>query len=239
MGLFDKKYCDICSEKIGLLGNRKLADGNMCSQCLKLASPYLTGRKQFAVSDMKDHVAYREQNKQVLAAFNATSSYGPTTKVYIDETQGLWLVTASRNYKNENPDVIATSQVTGCRLDIRETRTEMKQKMQDGGEKSYTPPRYDIDYDFFITIDVNSPWFSEIEFKVNGSRIETRGSAEYRSAEAQANAIEQALTRVHGQIRSQATKAAKPKTSVVCPNCRAATIPDANGTCEYCGGVIG
>ena len=24
MGLFEKKYCDICGEKIGLLGNRKL-----------------------------------------------------------------------------------------------------------------------------------------------------------------------------------------------------------------------
>lgn len=23
MGLFDKKYCDICGEKIGLLGNRQ------------------------------------------------------------------------------------------------------------------------------------------------------------------------------------------------------------------------
>ena len=29
MGLFDKKYCDICGEKIGLLGNRKLDDGNL------------------------------------------------------------------------------------------------------------------------------------------------------------------------------------------------------------------
>ena len=28
MGLFDKKVCDICGEKIGLLGNRKLDDGN-------------------------------------------------------------------------------------------------------------------------------------------------------------------------------------------------------------------
>ena len=27
MGLFDKKYCDICGEKIGLLGNRKLENG--------------------------------------------------------------------------------------------------------------------------------------------------------------------------------------------------------------------
>ena len=29
MGLFDKKICDICGEKIGLLGNRKLDDGNL------------------------------------------------------------------------------------------------------------------------------------------------------------------------------------------------------------------
>ena len=33
MGLFEKKYCDICGEKIGLLGNRKLEDGNICSKC--------------------------------------------------------------------------------------------------------------------------------------------------------------------------------------------------------------
>ena len=35
MGLFDKKYCDICGEKIGLLGNRKLEDGNLCKDCAK------------------------------------------------------------------------------------------------------------------------------------------------------------------------------------------------------------
>ena len=33
MGLFDKKYCDICGEKIGLLGNRKLENGNLCKNC--------------------------------------------------------------------------------------------------------------------------------------------------------------------------------------------------------------
>ena len=29
MGLFDAKYCSICGEKISLMGNRKLEDGNM------------------------------------------------------------------------------------------------------------------------------------------------------------------------------------------------------------------
>ena len=33
MGLFDKKYCDVCGAKIGFLGNRKLEDGNLCKDC--------------------------------------------------------------------------------------------------------------------------------------------------------------------------------------------------------------
>ena len=33
MGLFDKKFCDVCGEKIGMLGNRKLEDGNICKDC--------------------------------------------------------------------------------------------------------------------------------------------------------------------------------------------------------------
>ena len=40
MGLFDKKVCDICGEKIGLLGNRKLDDGNLCKDCAKKLSPW-------------------------------------------------------------------------------------------------------------------------------------------------------------------------------------------------------
>ena len=36
MGLFDKKYCDICGEKIGLLGNRKLENGNLCKNTLTI-----------------------------------------------------------------------------------------------------------------------------------------------------------------------------------------------------------
>ncbi len=38
MGLFDKKICDICGEKIGLLGNRKLDDGNLWGLCKKIVT---------------------------------------------------------------------------------------------------------------------------------------------------------------------------------------------------------
>ena len=44
MGLFDKKYCDICGEKIGLLGNRKLEDGNLCKNCAAKLSPFFSER---------------------------------------------------------------------------------------------------------------------------------------------------------------------------------------------------
>lgn len=40
MGFFDKKYCDVCGEKIGLLGNRKLEDGNLCKDCAAKLSPF-------------------------------------------------------------------------------------------------------------------------------------------------------------------------------------------------------
>ena len=49
MGLFDKKYCDICGDKIGLLGNRKLEDGNLCKNCSKKLSPWFSDRKNSTV----------------------------------------------------------------------------------------------------------------------------------------------------------------------------------------------
>ena len=45
MGLFDKKNCDICGEKIGLLGNRKLDDGNLCKNCASKLSPWFEERR--------------------------------------------------------------------------------------------------------------------------------------------------------------------------------------------------
>ena len=58
MGLFDKKYCDICGEKIGLLGNRKLEDGNLCKDCAKQLSPWFSDRRRSTVEDIKRQLAY-------------------------------------------------------------------------------------------------------------------------------------------------------------------------------------
>ena len=63
MGLFDKKYCDICGEKIGLLGNRKLENGNLCKNCAKKLSPWFSDRRNSTVDEIKAQLAYREENQ--------------------------------------------------------------------------------------------------------------------------------------------------------------------------------
>ena len=76
MGLFDKifvkKECDICGGEIGLLGNRKLEDGNMCKECAAKLSPFFSERRESTVAEIKEQLAYREANKEVVAAFNPT-----------------------------------------------------------------------------------------------------------------------------------------------------------------------
>lgn len=238
MGFFSKKYCDICEEKIGLLGNRKLSDGNMCKACASLLSPFATGRRKTSLSEIKEHLAYRDENVDQVKAFNATRTLGGNTKVLLDEDAGKFIVTSSARWQNENPDVINFSQVTGCQTEIRESRTELKGRDKDGQEISFSPRRYDIDYDFYITIHVNSPWFDEIGFKINDRRVDMRGSVEYREMERQANEIKMALTQVRQEVRENVAAASAPKIAQVCPMCGATTMPDASGCCEFCGGAM-
>ena len=116
MGLFDKKYCDICGEKIGLLGNRKLEDGNLCKSCAAKLSPWFSDRRQSTVSEIREQLEYREANQEKVAAFHTTRTLGERTKVLLDEDAGLFMVTAARNLEEANPDVLSFSDVTGCKL---------------------------------------------------------------------------------------------------------------------------
>lgn len=238
MGLFDKKYCDICGGKIGLLGNRKLEDGNMCKNCAGLLSPFTTDRRKTTLSEIKEHLAYRKENENQVAGFNATRSLGGKTKVLLDEDAGKFIVSSSSRWQSENPDVIKFSQVTGCQTEIRESKTELKWKDNEGKQVSFSPPRYDIDYDFYITINVNSPWFNSINFKINDNRVEQYGSVEYREMDRQSGEIKEALTKVRQEVRENVAAANAPKIAQLCPLCGATTTPNANGCCEFCGGAM-
>ena len=70
--LFDKKECSICGGEIGLLGNRKLEDGNMCKSCAAKLSPWFSDRRQSTVAEINDQLAYRENNQGKVAVFRIT-----------------------------------------------------------------------------------------------------------------------------------------------------------------------
>ena len=171
MGLFDKKYCDICGEKIGLLGNRKLEDGNLCKDCAKKLSPWFSDRRRSTVEDIKEQLAYREENRGRAAQFRITRTYGESWKVLIDEEHRWFTVTRARDLAEANPDILDFDAITGCRVDIDEYRREQMREDSDGKEVSYVPPRYEYSYDFDVIISVRHPYFDEMRFRLNDSSV--------------------------------------------------------------------
>lgn len=268
MGLFGKKkICSICGGEIKLLGNRKLEDGNMCKDCAKKLSPFFSDRRRSTVDSIKEQLEYREANKDKVAEFNATSVYGDRYKVMIDEDAGRFMVAQTRNYREENPDVIDFKDVTGVDIDIDEDRDEEMREDSEGNEVSYNPPRYNYSYDFNIVIRVRNPYFDEIRIQLNNSSVyinysdyssggdfnisiggvslgtnnsgkpDPHRSVDYCEYEKMCKDIKAALTSGRKQAREQAAAANAPRIPVVCKCCGATTMPDMNGCCEFCGGA--
>ena len=258
MGLFDKKYCDFCGKKIGLLGNKKLEDGNMCRECAKKLSPWFSDRRHTSRDEIAAQLAYREDNRAEAAAFHTTRSIGRYMKLLLDEDHRKFTVTSERELAQANPDILDFSQVTGCDLDVSETRTELKQTDKDGNRVSYRPPRYEYSYNFHVTIHVNHPYFDEMRYSLSKGEVhtqETRMTAvpfgwrvnTFRSGSSQGERqyyeymdmgqeIREAVETMRAQAREEAS--VEPARAVECPHCGATTIPDENGRCEYCGSAL-
>ena len=175
MGLFNKKTCDICGEKIGLFGNRKLEDGNMCKHCAELLSPWFDERRHSTLEEIKAQLAYREENKKAVAAFRRTLELGENYHVIFDEDAGNFVVvteTGSRMLETVNPDVFSLSQVTGAHVDIDESRSEIYRQDSEGNRQSYNPRRYRYRYNFYVNIHLSHPYVDEIRIKINEYTLE-------------------------------------------------------------------
>lgn len=170
--LFDKKECSVCGGEIGLFGNRKLEDGNLCKECAAKLSPWFSDRRQSTVAEIQEQLDYREANREKVAVFCTTRTLGERTKLLLDEDAGLFMVTSARDLQKANPDVLAFCDVTGCKLDIDEHKTEIEYEDKDGARQSFNPKRYAYSYDFYIVINVNNPYFSEIRFQLNSESVD-------------------------------------------------------------------
>lgn len=190
MGLFDKKFCDVCGDKIGLLGNRKLEDGNLCKNCAKKLSPFFNERRHSTVEDIKKQLAYREENAVKLNDFHPDRTYGRSKKIFVDTAAKQFIVTYYDDWKDENPDLISFDQVKNVQSDVQERKNEIFMKDDEGKNKSYSPPRYEYEYSFIVKIFVDSPWFDEIKVELNGNPgPDSPYSPEYRDCEFQVKEI--------------------------------------------------
>lgn len=202
MGLFDKKYCDICGEKIGLLGNRKLEDGNLCKDCARKLSPFFSERRHSTVQDIKNQLAYRAENEKELASFSPTLTFEGSKRVYIDPIGERFIVTGLSNWRSGNPDLIRLSQVRAVDTDIRENKEELFYKDANGNRKSYEPRRYSCEYEFNMTIHIESPWFDEVELELSsGNRPESRYTELYREYERKMHELADILLRRDNRYR--------------------------------------
>lgn len=260
MGLFDKKYCSVCAEKIGLLGNRKLEDGNLCKNCAKKLSPWFEDRRHSTVEDIKAQLQYREENRGRAAQFCVTRSIGEFTKVLLDEQHHWMTVTSAHDLEEANPDILDFDAVTGCRMDIKEDRSEVMREGPDGKEVSYNPPRYTYSYNFRIIISVRNPYFDEMRLRLNssdvemtpmpgsslGGRFKRTGSSfmrggfdpmdypEYRKYYNMADEICQAVDAMREQ--SSACTAPAPAAPASGPwSCSACGAQNSGKFCEFCG----
>ena len=171
MGLFDKKNCDICGEKIGLLGNRKLDDGNLCKNCARKLSPWFEERRHSTVEDIKRQLAYREQNKQLVQSFVVTRQFATNTyNVFIDDTKGNFTVAHNLD-TTENPDIVPLSSIVMCKMEVE----------QDRREETYTK-------------DGKTEWFDDMDFRLCNSRLDEKDRMEIMEIEQVANQIVAALT---------------------------------------------
>lgn len=174
--LFEKKMCDLCGGEIGLLGNRKLEDGNCCKDCAKKLSPWFDERRHSTVQQIRDQLAAREANRMQLQDFQHTKVLGEYQKMYIVMKYNIptrFVVSSADDYREANADILMFQQISSCTPDIRESRTELKYSNSQGEKVSYDPPRYEYHYDFYIKLEIQDcAYIDDMRFRLNRSSVD-------------------------------------------------------------------
>ena len=111
MALFEKKFCDLCGEKVNLLTRQKLEDGFLCSDCKHKLSSLSRNWDDRTISDVKAHLAAREANKAKYAQFSSSSCAGKENELMVDATHRQFCFAIGRDYSDGNPEVFDFSQL--------------------------------------------------------------------------------------------------------------------------------
>ena len=235
MGLFDKKYCSVCGKEIGLLGNRKVEDGNLCKDCASKLSPWFTGRRKTTVEDIKAQLAYREENKKKLENFHPTLTLGNgSTKIYVDEPSQTFVVSRIADWKKNNSDLLSLSDVRDCVINVEEDAEEIYQEVDDK-EVSYDPKRYKYEYTFKTEIKLDHPFISEIEFDLIDKPVESKESEEYQVEEYNGKVVQHVLMPNRYPSPGELVLHSPANTSGETWTCECGTVNNGGKFCSECG----
>ncbi len=194
MGLFDKKDCSICGAKIGLLGNKKLKDGNMCKDCAGKLSVWFQDRSDSTVAEINNQLSIRKAYEDMLAKnFIVSRAYGEFGCILIDETDGIFValpdtsdsffgdakvITSIDQIRDKKPDVIMFKEVEGVDVNVTVTSREEKQTV-DGNQVSYNPKHMVYMAQFSVTIRLKGhPFIRTMKIPLNNGAIQIRNMGE-------------------------------------------------------------
>lgn len=175
MGLFDifkKKDCEICGKEVGMLGYKKLQDGEICNACAKQLSPWFEDRKGSTVAQIQAQLDYRRRNAEELKNFQPTRVYGDYEYMFVEERDGVpfrFCVSRSKDYLKENADLVLFENVQEVIIDIDDNANEQQNENSD-------EVTYDLSYKFRVSLMIRDvPWFDNINFELNSADVEVFG----------------------------------------------------------------
>ena len=94
---------------------------------------------------------------------------------------------------NENPDIVPLSAIVQCRVDVDQQQHE-ETYTKDGENVSYQPPVYKYEFDYTMRIKVKTPWFDDMDFRLNTFSISSDNRSELMEVEQTGHQIIAALT---------------------------------------------
>ena len=105
--------CSLCGERLTEFGNKKLKDGILCRNCVKLASSWLTDKdyEGRTVEDIRKHLDYRKANLEKLNDFVTDKKVEGKYSLYIDEHASQFVFSKRKDLKKENADLIPFSAI--------------------------------------------------------------------------------------------------------------------------------
>ncbi len=119
MGLFDKKVCELCGAKAGLISRTKIQDGDyICGDCRKKMSSLTTGFSEMSLDDVKEQIRLKEENdRRYQTDFVNSRQFDIDARhpvMAVDDEHGEFVILTDKN-----PDIFSFDDIASYNVDLK------------------------------------------------------------------------------------------------------------------------